>query len=651
MKRRARDLIAEQTSRTFVGRSDEIRLLLETLHASGPAVIYIHGIAGIGKSRLLAALLDRAQGKGSRTIACDCRALEPTERGFCRALGTVLRTEVTSAEDAARKLAGRKARKTLLALDHYEVCRLLDSWLRQTFIPQLPGNVRLIVISREPPGTAWRSAPGWQGLLRTVELNAFSDADATEFLSRAGIHGSQAMRIHRVTRGHPLALTLAASATSGGHDGVVESMAIQRVVAELAHLYLADVADPLTHPGVEAASVIRRATIPLLRAMIPDAPAAQVFERLRGLPFVHSDADGLHVHDSIKEAIATALRSADPKRYHDYRRAAWSELRLELAQASRNDLWRYTADMLYLLDNPVIREAFFPSGGWSYVVEPARPTEGATIQAICARHEGRESADCIRRWWTAAPQAFYAVHDQEGRIVGFYCLLEASAASGSLGRHDPVVKAWLNHLRQDPTPKGQRTLFVRRWLTELTGEAPSAIQAACWLDIKRTYLTLRPKLRRVYLTLSDLGPYASAAQSLGFRVLERSASSLDGRIYHTAMLDFGPSSVDGWLAGLVGAELGVGNKGIVDLEGRNLVINDRRVALTRLEFGVVQYLHERRGKAVARESLIRDVWNQKYDVGSNVVDVVIKSLRKKLGKHSGKLETVTGYGYRFQAES
>lgn len=43
-----------------------------------------------------------------------------------------------------------------------------------------------------------------------------------------------------------------------------------------------------------------------------------------------------------------------------------------------------------------------------------------------------------------------------------------------------------------------------------------------------------------------------------------------------------------------------------------------------------RYLHEREGKAVAREGLIRDVWRHKYDVGSNVVDVIIKCLRKKL---------------------
>lgn len=57
---------------------------------------------------------------------------------------------------------------------------------------------------------------------------------------------------------------------------------------------------------------------------------------------------------------------------------------------------------------------------------------------------------------------------------------------------------------------------------------------------------------------------------------------------------------------------------------------------------------EREGKAVAREALIHDVWGHRYDVGSNVVDAVVKTLRKKLGAQSEQIETVAGYGYKFR---
>jgi hypothetical protein len=56
------------------------------------------------------------------------------------------------------------------------------------------------------------------------------------------------------------------------------------------------------------------------------------------------------------------------------------------------------------------------------------------------------------------------------------------------------------------------------------------------------------------------------------------------------MLDFGPSSVDGWLARLVAAELGVEEDSLLDCAARELVFNGHRIGLTRLEFGVMEFL-------------------------------------------------------------
>jgi hypothetical protein len=79
------------------------------------------------------------------------------------------------------------------------------------------------------------------------------------------------------------------------------------------------------------------------------------------------------------------------------------------------------------------------------------------------------------------------------------------------------------------------------------------------------------------LTVRDLAPYAAAAETLGFRVLPDLGVQVDGDSYSTAMLDFGPSSVDGWLARLVASELGVEDDGLLDNAARELVLDGRRV--------------------------------------------------------------------------
>jgi two-component system, OmpR family, alkaline phosphatase synthesis response regulator PhoP len=49
----------------------------------------------------------------------------------------------------------------------------------------------------------------------------------------------------------------------------------------------------------------------------------------------------------------------------------------------------------------------------------------------------------------------------------------------------------------------------------------------------------------------------------------------------------------------------------------------------------------------SRAALLRDVWGYDWSGGSNVVEVVISALRRKLGDRAGNLQTVRGAGYRF----
>jgi len=169
----------------------------------------------------------------------------------------------------------------------------------------------------------------------------------------------------------------------------------------------------------------------------------------------------------------------------------------------------------------VVREAFFPRGPARFAVEPARPDDLQPILDITDNHDGHAAASCMESWWRASREAFFVVRAPDQPVAGFYCLLDAATAISAedILRHDKVTARFVQDLRQHPTPARQTALFVRRWLGRLDGERPSAVQAACWLDVKRHYLERRPRLRRVYLALHDLEPYAVAAGTLGFKPL------------------------------------------------------------------------------------------------------------------------------------
>ena len=646
MTHRMKDLLAQRATEGFVGRAGEMRVLLRALEGDGTGVVHVHGIGGIGKSSLLEAFAARARQGNAAVVCLSCGDIEPTARGFLRELGAAIGEESGTPEDAAERL-GALGPSVVLALDGYEVLRLLDTWLRQVFVPALPENVRVFLFGREAPVAAWTVSPGWQGLFQSLRLESLSDEEAVELLTRTGADPAEARRLNRFAHGHPLALKLAAAAMAERPDLDLEEIVSQRVVEELIHVYLEDVRDPLTREALDAASIIRRTTRSLLGAMLPDAAPQDAYERLRALPFVESGSDGLIVHDVVREAIAAALRSADPARYRTLRHAAWRQLRSELGSAGRSELWRYTADMVYLIENPVIRETCFPSQSYPFAVEPARRDDGPAIHDIAERQDGPESAALLDGWWQRVPEAFFVVRDRDESVIGFYAMFDPAEVDRSALKNDPIVWRLWQHLQDDPIPRKQRALFIRRWLSRDHGEGPSSVQTACWVDIKRAYLERRSSLRRVYLTAWNPEPYAPVLPTLGFQVLDGQVE-VDGHSYTSAVLDFGPSLVTGWMSWLVDAELGVERDDILDIDARELVVDGQRARLTRLEFEVMRYLCRHEGKVATRNALLDEVWGIDYEGGSNVVDVIIRSLRRKMGPQATLIETVTGMGYRFR---
>jgi AAA ATPase domain len=625
MATRIADLSRRRGTGRLVGRDEQLAALTALLEPDPPALIaFVHGIAGIGKTALLRAFTVEAEERGARVVELDCRTIEPTERGFLQALGD--------------RLDLNSDRRVVVTLDNYEVFRLLDTWLRQEFVPSLPDAARVVFSGREPPVAAWLTAPELDGLVSTVPLGPLANEDAERLLRDLGV----SERVNRTLRGHPLAIKLAAATLREGDE--LEDVAAQEAVGALARLYLADV-EPDTRRALEAASVVRRVTRSLMEAMLGDETAV---DALSELPFVEARADGLVVHDAVRAAIDASFRGTDPERHRAYRRAAWRQLREEVRQAAESELWRYTADMLFIIENPIVREAFFPSAMQPLAVEAARPEDARAIERIVSRHEGPEEGALIAAWWAEAPETFSVVRDREGIVTAFFILLD-NATMLPPAVEDPVVRQWVEHLRDERIPRGEPLLGLRRWLDIDHGESPCASQAACWLDVKRTYMQLRPDLRRIYVTVTGVPTYWPTVEKLGFRPAAETPAELDGTGYASVFLDFGPGSVDGWLAGLVAAELGLEARLRLDETANEVFVEGRPISLTPLEFGVLAQLERADGRAVTRRELLESVWGTSFTGGSNVVDAAVHSLREKLGAEAEMVQTVRSVGYRLRA--
>jgi len=84
----------------------------------------------------------------------------------------------------------------------------------------------------------------------------------------------------------------------------------------------------------------------------------------------------------------------------------------------------------------------------------------------------------------------------------------------------------------------------------------------------------------------------------------------------------------------------------LDEATRELILAGSRQPTTRLEYGVMQALIQANGRMLSRDEMLGNIWNTPF-AGSNKVEVVVRSLRKKLGAFAPSIETVTGHGYRF----
>src|SRR5215468_6007037 len=375
------DRLERRAVEALAGRRAELERLEDFALGDEPVVMHIQGIPGVGKTHLLNALAARIGGKGVFVVRIDARWCEPSQAALCRSICREI--GASESEDSAvlaTSLSDRDKR-TLLVLDSYESFRLLDSWLRQVFLPSLGDNVRTILSSREPPRPAWRIAPEWRGLFDSMLLETFSPEVALEYLTSKGVPESSARELNRVGRGHPLALSLGLALHFAGGQVRGCAAAGHQVLEHMAALFLEE-ADPGTIQVVQAACLVRTATAPLLAAMLPHISADEALDRLRTLPFVSAGPHGLLVHEAVRGPVAAALKSRDPARYQSYRRAASQFVRDQYRQAPRSDHWRCTADIVYLLENQNLREGFFPTTENQLSVEPARADDAASISAI-----------------------------------------------------------------------------------------------------------------------------------------------------------------------------------------------------------------------------------------------------------------------------
>jgi DNA-binding response OmpR family regulator len=81
---------------------------------------------------------------------------------------------------------------------------------------------------------------------------------------------------------------------------------------------------------------------------------------------------------------------------------------------------------------------------------------------------------------------------------------------------------------------------------------------------------------------------------------------------------------------------------------RTVTVKGAEVIMTSKEFGILELLLRHPRQVLSRDQITRHLWNQDFDGSSNVVEVHVKNVRKKLTEAgtNARIETIRGAGYR-----
>jgi DNA-binding response OmpR family regulator len=89
---------------------------------------------------------------------------------------------------------------------------------------------------------------------------------------------------------------------------------------------------------------------------------------------------------------------------------------------------------------------------------------------------------------------------------------------------------------------------------------------------------------------------------------------------------------------------------LLDIQNHTVTKKGKKVPLTLKEFAILEFLMRHPNQVLSREQIMNHVWDQAFDSFSNVVDVHIKNLRKKLQKSNETIfEAIHGVGYKFKS--
>lgn len=514
--------LSEHRAKIFVGRVAELGLLRHALQAEHPnfQVLAIYGPPGSGKTTLLKRFATECDDVGVGNKLIDARSLQPVQKPFLRAFRAALELGENDVLTTALARRGR----FILMIDNYDTLYPLHDWLCETVLPQLPASTIFVVASREALPDLWRTDPAWRQLVQPVYLHNFSPKETRMYLTLRAVPGAEHGSLIRFSRGHPLALSLAADLYDQRSDFSFDPRSAPDMMQTLVRRFVGDVVDPGRRMALEASAIVRVTTEAVLAAMLDSQDVRAEFEWLCDLSFIDFSPAGIYPHDLVRDAISQDLLWRDAHRYEELRRRAHEFYAPLLRHPDQNIQEKTLVDYLFLYRSHAALRPFLERHGTRPVLpkaEQATPADHPQLLALVRHFEGEASADVLAHWLRYQPQGAWLMRGDDGRVTAFTLIVRLDGQSEAHTRADPLTRRIWEYLQKNDLLQPNDVATVSRFVIDAEKYQDITPQIASFAMFLLRHCLTVPNLKFTFNILAQPEVWEPFATASGFFKLVR----------------------------------------------------------------------------------------------------------------------------------